>query len=278
MHEPCRQKTNVAKKMNDNRQLITKSRLIDDLRRLGVKPAMVLMVHSSLSSLGWVCGGPQAVIEALQELLGPAGTLVMPTHSAQLTDPEDWEDPPVPPSWWQIIRDEMPAYDRSMTPTRQMGVIPETFRKADGVRRSDHPNTSFAAWGVLRDTIIDAHRLDDSMGEDSPLARLYEFDATILLLGVGHDRNTSIHLAEYRWSGASQRRLSESAPIYVDGTPRWVEYSDIDHRSDDFPAIGRAFARQHKINIRRVGQAKAQLLSQRALVDFAVEWLEENRD
>ena len=264
--------------MTEHRQLITRSRLVGDLERLGLTPGMVLIVHGSLSSLGWVCGGAQAVIEALQEVIGPKGTLVMPTHSAQLSDPADWEDPPVPESWWQTIRDEMPAYDKSLTPTRQMGVIAETFRKADGVLRSGHPNTSFAAWGAHRHTIVDGHGLADSMGEDSPLARLYDLDAYILLLGVGHDRNTSIHLAEYRWSGASDQGLTEFAPILVDGRRQWVEYSDINHNTDDFTAIGKAFAQVHKVRANRVGQSKALLIPQPKIVDFAVEWMEDNRD
>src|SRR5512137_1004372 len=106
---------------------VTVSSLKTDLAALGVTPGMVLLVHSSLSALGWVCGGAQAVIQALTELLGPAGTLVMPAHSGGLGDPAQWRNPPVPESWWQTILDEMPPFDPALTPTRSMGVIAETF-------------------------------------------------------------------------------------------------------------------------------------------------------
>src|SRR5204863_3198866 len=126
---------------------VTVLSLLSDFAALGVTPGMTLLLHSSLSALGWVCGGPVAVILALEELLGPHGTLVMPTHSGGLSDPANWQHPPAPESWWQIIRDTMPAYDPDLTPTRQMGAIPETFRKQPGVRRSMHPQDSFAARG-----------------------------------------------------------------------------------------------------------------------------------
>ncbi len=101
---------------------VTVESLRQDLLALGVEPGMVLLVHSSLSALGWVCGGPVAVVMALQQALGEEGTLVMPTHSAALSDPAAWVNPPVPQDWWQTIRDTMPAYDVAYSPTPGHGV------------------------------------------------------------------------------------------------------------------------------------------------------------
>jgi aminoglycoside 3-N-acetyltransferase len=133
-----------------------------------------MLVHSSLSALGWVCGGAVAVVLALQEALGAQGTLVMPTHSGGLSDPRKWESPPVPQAWWQVIRDTMPAYDKAMTPTRGMGAIVEVFRQQEGTRRSAHPQTSFCARGPRAAEIVDGHELNSSFGENSPLARVYD--------------------------------------------------------------------------------------------------------
>jgi aminoglycoside 3-N-acetyltransferase len=96
---------------------ITLSSLKDDFKSLGIREGSTLLVHSSLSSLGWVCGGAVAVIQALEDTLGDEGTLVMPTLSANLSDPSIWQHPTVPESWWETIRRELPAYDPDLTPT-----------------------------------------------------------------------------------------------------------------------------------------------------------------
>ena len=145
--------------------LATVESLQADFEALGIEKGMVLLVHSSLSAIGWVCGGAVAVIIALQEVLGDTGTLVMPAHSTDLSDPSQWENPPVPESWWQIIRETMPAYDPDLTPTRSMGKIAETFRKQSGVLRSAHPQSSFCARGPQASDIINNHALAYGMGE-----------------------------------------------------------------------------------------------------------------
>lgn len=86
-----------------------------DLRRLGLREGATVLVHSSLSRPGYVAGGPQAIVLALLDAVGPAGTVVMPAHSSDRSDPSEWANPPVPPEWQQIIREEMPAYDTRLT-------------------------------------------------------------------------------------------------------------------------------------------------------------------
>jgi aminoglycoside 3-N-acetyltransferase len=249
-----------------------------DFVALGIEPGRVLLVHSSLSSLGWVSGGPVAVILALEGVLGPSGTLVMPTHSSDLSDPANWQNPPVPDIWWDVIRDTMPPYDPDLTPTRGMGSIPETFRKQQGVLRSGHPQDSFAAWGAQAATVTQGHTLDFGLGEGSPLARVYDLDGWVLLLGVSHANNTSLHLAEYRASYPSKRIVHAGAPMQVDGQRVWVTMRDVDLDSDDFARIGAHFEQETRLARRaRVGEAEATLMPQRALVDYAVRWIETHR-
>ncbi len=251
-----------------------------DLRALGVRPGMVVLVHSSLSAMGWVCGGAVAVIAALQQTLGSTGTLVMPAHSPDLTEPSGWESPPVPESWWSVIRENMPAYDPVLTPTRSMGVIAETFRKQRGVLRSAHPQVSFCACGPEASRITDNHALAFGLGEHSPLARIYDLRGLVLLLGVDHGNNTSMHFAEHRATFSTKRVIQQGAPIVASGARSWATFEDVDIDSSDFDRIGEDFLRSaagHVVGRGRVGLADCQLMPQRDVVDFTVGWLEEHR-
>jgi aminoglycoside 3-N-acetyltransferase len=245
--------------------------LIRDLRALGLGSGDVVLVHASLSSLGWVCGGGVAVVTALLSVLGAGGTLVVPTHSGDLSDPAEWVRPPVPESWWDTIRRTMPPFRPATTPSRGMGVIPEIVRTWPGARRSNHPQLSFAAHGPAASAITSGHSLAEGLGEDSPLARLYDRDAKVLLLGVGHERNTSLHLAEYR-SGV-RTRAPQSGPVVVDGRRQWVTWDEIDLDADDFPAVGADLERTGTVQLDQVGRAAARLMPQRVAVDFATRWL-----
>jgi aminoglycoside 3-N-acetyltransferase len=258
---------------------ITAERIAGDLCSLEVPPGSTVIVHSSLSSLGWVCGGAQAVIAALQEVIRPYGTLVMPAHTGHYTDPSGWENPPVPRSWWEPIRRYLPAFSPEVTPTRGMGTIAEQFRTYVDVFRSRHPRVSFSAWGDGALDVVSEHSLEFGLGEGSPLARIYDRDGWVLQLGTGYDTNTSFHLAEYRASFPGKRELRLGAPVLVEGHRRWRWARDIDYDSGDFADIGRAFEKKHGREIRNgsVGLARARLFRQRLCVDFAVSWMERHR-
>lgn len=254
---------------------VTRARIAADLGRLGVRPGGVLIVHSSLSALGWVCGAAQAVVEGLLDAVGPEGTIVVPAHTNGNSDPASWSNPPVPREWWPVIREEMPAYDPRVTPSPQMGAIAEAVRTWPGARRSAHPHYSFAAVGPRADAVTDAHALESGFGERSPVARAYDLDAGVLLLGAEHGTNSSLHLAEHRVPDPPRERAS--AAVATPAGRRWLSWEDVATDERDFEQLGAAFDATGRTRTGRVGEGEARLMRQRELVDFAAGWLAENR-
>lgn len=255
----------------------TISTLRRDFEALGLRPGSTIIMHSAMSKIGWTAGGPVAVIEALLSVLTPEGTLVMPAHTSSNSEPSQWRYPPVPESWWQIIRDETPAFDPKITPTRMMGAIAETFRTWPGVLRSSHPQGSFAAWGKHAAYVTATQPLDADLGEDSPIGKIYELDGQVLLLGVTHANNTSLHLAEHRSDFPGKKLVPQGAAMLVDGKRVWATWQALDYDSDDFEKLGEDYEASVGYQPGKVGQAVTRLISQRAVVDFAVKWLPEHR-
>jgi aminoglycoside 3-N-acetyltransferase len=248
----------------------TRRSLAEDLLALGIAPGTTVLVHSSLSALGWVSGGPVAVVQALMDVLTPHGTLVMPAFSGY-SDPAYWENPPVPRSWVPVIHQTMPAFEPETAPTRGMGAIAESFRSWPGVLRSRHPLDSFCAWGSQAERVTADHAMDDGLGEGSPLARLYELGAHVLLLGVGFDSNTSFHLAEHR-APRVLRRITQRVPLLGPHGRQLVTIREIDYSTDDFVELGETMQIAGQVRIGWVGSAASRLFAQPACVDFASEW------
>lgn len=153
-------------------------RITRDLKALGVREGGTLLVHSSLSSLGFVRGGPATVIAALRAAIGPKGTLVLPTHS-----------------WERAGRGDF-TFDLRTTPSC-VGAISETFRTMPGVVRSLHPTHSVAAIGPRAEALTEGHEgAATPCGEGTPYARIIEARGQILFLGTTLDQNTIFHTLE----------------------------------------------------------------------------------
>ncbi|MBL1086453.1 AAC(3) family N-acetyltransferase [Streptomyces actinomycinicus] len=247
--------------------LVTRDTVATQLRLLGVETGETLLVHSSLSSLGWVNGGAVAVVQGILDALGPSGTLVVPTQTGDQSDPAVWSSPPVPEEWWDRIRATMPPYDPLITPTRGVGVVPETVRTWPGALRSAHPQTSFAAVGPQAKLVTDGHATDCRLGERSPLARLERMGARVLLLGAGYDSCTAFHLAEYRIPAP---RVQVGRPAPGGG---WETVVEVSITSDRFDELGHDFERDRPVVRGKVGAADARLFPVADAVAYAERWL-----
>lgn len=254
--------------------LCTIETLKRDFSELGIANGDTIIVHASLSKLGWVNGGAEAVVRALLHVLGDSGTLVVPTHTANNSWPDDWKAPPVPVEWLEDIKETMPPFDVQTSRSRDMGVMAETVRTWPGALRSNHPRCSFAAIGAKAGEITRGHDLADVMGDKTPLGALDRLGAKILLLGVGFEKCTAFHLAEHRIPGYPKTR--EGSRIWnSDGRAEWVFCDTI--KLDDgssFAKIGQALEDEGRVTRGRIGAASSALLSLSEGVRYAQRWLE----
>lgn len=232
-------------------QPITREELVRQLLALGVRPGGLLLAHTAFSRIRPVDGGPSGLIEALRASLGPAGTLVMPA----------------------MADDDEHAFAPASSPCRAMGVVADTFWRMPDVRRSDSPH-AFAAVGPRASEVTRDHPVDLPHGPDSPVGRVHDFDGQVLLLGVGHDGNTTLHLAEYL-AGVRYRRKSRAA-VLSNGRLTLCHYDEIDHCCENFALMDGWLEAEALQQRGPVGHAEARLARSRDLVRIAVAHLRED--
>lgn len=221
------------------------------LRDLGVQPGQTLQVHTAFSIVGPIEGGPLGLIEALRAAIGPEGTLVMPS----MTDDDDR------------------PFDPRTTPCLGMGAVANAFWRLPGVLRSDSPH-AFAAIGPHAKRITAPHPIAPPHGLDSPVGRVWELGGHVLLLGVGHDADTTVHLAENL--AVVRYRARKHVTVLSNGAPVRYEYEEIDHCCERFALVD-AWLDQRNLQRRgRVGHAESRLVPARDVVEVALERLQEN--
>jgi aminoglycoside 3-N-acetyltransferase len=252
--------------------------LAGDLLALGLKAGTTLLAHASLSALGRVEGGAAAVADALRRVLGPAGTLVVATTTAANSDTSRSHLAAIAKMTQRQVsayRAGMPPFDRAETPA-ETGQVAEAVRKAPGAIRSAHPQSSFAAVGPLARPLMRHHRIDCHLGDQSPLGELYARHAWILLLGVGYEACTALHLAEYRYTQDPPRQTYRCVVKYR-GKPQWRRYSDVVLDDSDFIDIGEGLDKEIVRHYGQVGHADCRLMPLRETVDHAAEWMRTHR-
>ena len=271
--------------------------LVGELRGLGVRVGQTLLVHASLSSLGWVDGGAATVVAALREAVGATGTAAVGTAGNVVVFTGTEENSTTSRAHLARIaglraeqvaqfRNRMPAFDRELTPARS-GRIAEELRTTVGAVRSGHPQSSFAALGPQAAELMDGHALNCHHGKRSPLGRMYalaaegRLDAAVLMLGVDYHACTALHLAEYRYP-RNQPSSYPPARTYscvttVSGRRRWTVYRDAVLDDSDFEKIGEHLDKEIVGHQGYVGKALSRLMSFRAVVDCATRWMREHR-
>ncbi len=255
--------------------------IVTDLRRLGVRPDDLLMVHASLRAVGPVDGGADGVIDALQAAVGPGGTLLM-TLGAR--DDWAWVNDRPEPDRAELLRDAEP-FDRLQTPADpDVGVLAEVFRTRPETLVSDHPEGRFGASGPLAQGLVENVPWDDYYGAGSPLERLVQAGGRVLRLGADLDTLTVLHYAEHLAPVPSKRRVRRHRLVATGrgAELRVVDTLDdndgiVDHPGEDyFAVILRHYLATGRASTGVVGRADSELIDAADVVEFAVAWMAEH--
>jgi aminoglycoside 3-N-acetyltransferase len=251
----------------------TRMSLARDLGCLGIQRGTTLLVHSGYRAFGAVEGGPDAVVAALRAALGAEGTVLAPTFTNDLIDPSTWPTPPEPAERARIMG-SMPTFSRETSEPHKMGAIARAVWKSAGAQRSDHPVTSWAGAGALAAELLADQSLDDPEGVDGPVGKAWRADARILLAGVDHDCNTTIHLAESLLEMPHLEALPDRYPSDDEaGNRTWRPVRKTTKCSDGFVKLGPALEEDGAVRHGRLGDAIVMVLRSRDVVRVAVDVL-----
>jgi aminoglycoside 3-N-acetyltransferase len=261
-----------------NTRATVRAVLVAMLRELGLGEGMTVLVHASLRAMGLdFVHGAACLHEALMEVLGATGTVVVPTQTAwnsttspvhvQATAGMSAEDK-------RTYLASLEAFDPDKTPSYGMGAYAEYVRLLDSSVRSTHPQTSFAAVGRRAARLAAVHSLECHLGPQSPLGALYRQGAKTALLGVGYDSCTAFHYGEYLWGGRPVREYEcRLAGAPGDG---WTSFRDIELDAGEFLRLGADFERTGAVCAVLAGAyapARATVFEVRAAAQFAGAWL-----
>lgn len=230
-----------------------RAELVRQLLSLGVAPGDVLLAHTSFRAVGPIAGGPLTLIAALREALGTGGTLVMPSWSGNDDEPFDPKTSPA---------------------SADLGITADMFWRLPGVVRSDHLQ-AFAAIGPKAEAILaDPLPLPPHIPE-SPVGRVHEHDGKVLLIGVGHDANTTLHLAELM--ADVPYRSPGYCTVLEDGRRLRIDYGENNHCCRRFALADDWLRREGLQREGRLGNTEARLMRSRDLVRLALAHLADDR-
>jgi aminoglycoside 3-N-acetyltransferase len=254
--------------------LWTRSDLVDQLKARGLERNDAVLVHAGLRSVGRLLGGPDILIAAIGDVLGPNGTLL--AYCDWQFDEDILADP--------ALRPHVPPFDRASSRSiRDNGAFPELVRTTPGARRSESPGASCAALGGRAEWFTADHALDYGYGPQSPFGKLMQAQGKTMLIGAPLDTMTILHHAEHLANIPGKRVRRYEAPIIEHGRTvwRWFEEFDtgepvVDGLADDyFAGIVEAFLATGQGRRGLVGDGPSVLVDAVAIVHFAVQWLEQ---
>lgn len=263
---------------------LTRERLLEDLRGLGVKPGEIVMVHASLRRIGLARtafgeGGAETLLDALEAAVGPGGTLMMTLGTDY---PQDWVNRRPVAERAALLAGTEP-FDPADAPVMpDVGWLAEAFRRRPGTIVSDNPSGRFGARGPQAEALMRDQPWNDYYGPGSPLEKLCAQGGRILRLGADPDTLTMLHYAEYLARLPAKRRARWDYLLAGKAGPRhvWIDCLDdsdgiVDSQGEDyFALILAAYFEIRRARAGRVGHARSELIDAADIVEFGARWME----
>ncbi|MBA2649462.1 MAG: aminoglycoside 3-N-acetyltransferase [Legionella sp.] len=256
--------------------MINRQALVQQLKTLGLQTDDSVMLHASVRAIGAVLGGPDQIILAVMDAIKPSGTLMMyvgcePEYEAVGRSELSLEDE-------KMILESCPPFDFTTARARRdYGTLAEFFRSLPGVVCSENPGARMAALGGQAFLFTKNHSMDYGYGLQSPLAKLYENNGKILLLGSDLDQITLLHYAEAIAPIQDKRIVRFKVPLLREGNRVWYDIEEYDTGlgirlwpDRFFAQIMEMFFQKNAVQSKKIGNANSYLIEAKALVDFAV--------
>ena len=263
---------------------LTEQRLVQDLRRLGLRSGALVMVHASLRKTGLAgsshgAGGADLLLNALDRTVGRNGALMMVLGTHYAHDAVNLR----PVAERAALLEGTEPLDLKNAPAiADVGWFAEAFRRRSGTVVSDNPSGRFAARGAGARALMRNQPWNDYYGPGSPLQKLCERRGWILRLGANPDTVTALHYAEYLARLPQKRRTHWDYLLATPDGPRqvWVECLDDGEGirpwegEDYFSLILKAYLETGRARTGMVGRAQAELIEAEDIVDFGARWME----
>lgn len=264
--------------------MLTPTALAAELVALGVRPGDLLFLHASLRRIGPVQGGAVGVIEAVEQAIGPEGTLVMILGA---TNVWDWVNSRPESERAGLLADAEPFVNAATPVLPEVGVLAEVLRTMPGTVVNGHPEGRFAARGRLAHELLAGLPWDDYYGPGSALHRVVAGGGRVLRLGANPDTVSVLHFAEYCADVPDTVRISRHRKVLGPDGPRIVVVECLDDENgivpddrqpaeDYFAIILREFLALGGAQVGRVGGADAELFQASDIVDFGADWMTVN--
>ena len=238
---------------------VTRTSIREDLSRLGLGRADIVFFHSSLRSLGWVQGGPDAVVDAFLDIVGPEGLVIVPTLSFCFAGHDGEES----------------GFHPGQTASH-VGAITDRLWRRPGAQRSAHPTHSIAAIGNRAAELVAGHDKTSTFGKEGPYRRYVEWGAKILFLGVDHRRNTTLHAIE-DWLDMPYLQVEQAVVKDADGKPKTIDVTKSPSGDREFYRQGSKVERLLEasgiVKRGKVGEATAFWMPSQEMVDIVVKGL-----